>query len=81
MFFKTKIISVHDIEKKIKIQDTLAANNIKYTLKTKPFHRQNTYDAAKLGMLADQKIQYVYSFYVDKKEKEKAIMLIKHLWQ
>ena len=81
MFFKTKIISVHDIEKKTKIQDTFAANNIKYTLKTKPFNRQNTYDAAKLGMLANQKIQYVYSFYVDKQEKEAAILLIKDLWK
>lgn len=79
MFFKIKIISVYDNNKKVEIQDAFAVNNIKYSLKTKPLHRQNTYDFAKLGPLANHKIQFVHSFYVDKKDKEKALLLIKNL--
>lgn len=79
MFFKTKVISVHNTEQKIKIQDAFALNNIKYYLKTKPLNRTNTYDYAKLGPLANHKIQYVYSFYVNKADKEKAALLIRDL--
>lgn len=77
MFFKTKIISVNDVEKKKKLQDVFAKNNINYFLKTKPLNRPNAYDTAKLGPFANQKIQYMYTFYVDKKEKEIAELIVK----
>ncbi len=76
-FRRVKLISVTDPEKKVKIQQVLSQNEIGYRIKADEIYHRNAFDAAVIGSFGVNKMKMVYSFYVDKKDEEAALKLIR----
>lgn len=81
LFIRTRLISVSDPAKKTGIQQLLSQNGIVYKIKVKDFYNRNFMDTAKISYVtpAGNKGKMTYSFYVNKKDEERAIQLIKGL--
>lgn len=80
MFNMTKLIETSDLSEKVKIQEILAQNNIKYKIKTKDLYARNPVDTAQIGRFGTVGIKepkYEYTFSVDKENLDYALYLIK----
>ena len=77
IFNRTKLISVTDPEKKAKIQQVLSQNDIEYAIKMPDIYRKNTFDQAAVGSFGVNQNRMVYSFYVNRKNAEAALALIR----
>ena len=70
--FGVNVATVMDSEKRNKIQEVLAQNNIKYSVKTEYINQRNAFDSAIIGNSTKLK----YMFFVNKKDADMAVHLI-----
>ena len=62
-------------EKRNKIQEVLAQNNIKYSVKTEYINQKNAFDSAIIGNRGNS-TKLKYMFFVNKKDADMAVHLI-----
>ena len=73
--FGVNVATVTDSEKRNKIQEILAKNNIKYSIKTEYINQRNAFDSAIIGN-RENSTKLKYMFYVNKKDADIAVHLI-----
>ena len=73
--FGVNVATVMDSEKRNKIQEVLAQNNIKYSVKTEYITQRNAFDTALIGNRVNS-TKLKYMFFVNKKDADMAVHLI-----
>ncbi len=73
--FSVNVATVTDSEKRNKIQEILAQNNIKYSVKAEYMNQRNAFDSAIIGN-RENSTKLKYMFYVNKKDADMAVHLI-----
>ena len=73
--FGVNVATVMDSEKRNKIQEILAQNNIKYNIKTEYINQRNAFDSAIMGNRGNS-TKLKYMFYVNKKDADMAVNLL-----
>ena len=71
------VYSTADSSKKERVQEVLSENHIMYKIKARDDSRRNPIDPAVFGSLGNNRILVTYSFYVDKKDAEQAVRVIR----
>lgn len=79
IFNMKKVVLTSDKEEKDRIQELFADNEINYKIKIKEVYQKNIFDQAKLGSLGNDKIKYIYSFYVNIECVDEATYLVKNM--
>ena len=74
---KTELVySASDSSQRERVQEILNENHIGYKIRVRDDSRRNPIDQASLGSLGNNRLRVTYSFYVDKKDAERAARLI-----
>ena len=73
--FGVNVATVMDSEKRNKIQEVLAQNNIKYSVKTEYINQRNAFDSAIIGNRGNS-TNLKYMFFVNKKDADMVVHLI-----
>ena len=75
---KVKLYETTDVEKKVKLANLLADEQIEYSLDIEDLHHRNAFDAMDIGpMIAKPKDVYV--FWVKRKDRDKANLVLKKM--
>ena len=84
IFNRKELIVTMDIHRQAEIRDVLAQNGIDYTVKTKNLQNSGVLDSQRghIGNMGiNQDYSYEYKIYVQKKDYEAALGLIKYYFQ
>lgn len=84
IFNRKELIVTMDIHRQAEIRDVLAQNGIDYTVKTKNLQNFGALDSQRShigNMGINQDYSYEYKIYVQKKDYEAALGLIKYYFQ
>lgn len=78
IFKEKKLVTASTEAQKMKIQEILIQNHIPYSLRAEDLASRNGFDRARFGSMGNHKPMLVYHFYVDKKDMEWALHLIRN---